>query len=132
MVSGSFFENVKTIAVIGLSDKKHRPSYEVAEYLQSQGFRIIPVNPSIQEVLGEKSYKDILSIPKDIKIDVIDIFRKSELVLPHVQEAVERGDAHTIWMQEGVMNHQAEEYAKNHGLTVYMNFCLMKSHKAHT
>lgn len=114
-----------------MSDKKDRPSFEVAQYLQSQGFKIIPVNPNIQEVLGEKSYPNILSIPSTIHLDVIDIFRKSELVLPHVQEAVQRGDAHTIWMQEGVMNQEAKEYAKIHGLTVYMNFCLMKSHKAH-
>lgn len=132
MVSGDFFKNIKIIAIVGLSDKKHRPSYEVAEYLQSQGFKIIPVNPHVPEVLGEKSYPDIISIPSEIHLDVIDIFRKSKLVMPHVKEAVQRGDAHTIWMQEGVMNHEAEEFATNHGLTVYMNFCLMKSHKAHT
>lgn len=128
-IPGDFFRNVKTIAVIGLSDKKDRPSFEVAQYLASQGFRIIPINPNVREVLGEISYPDLLLVPKEIKIDVVDIFRRSELVFPHVKEAVERGDVHTIWMQEGVMNEVAEEYAKKHGLTVYMNFCLMKTHK---
>lgn len=130
MVPQDFFQNIKTIAVIGLSDKKDRPSFQVAKYLQSQGFRIIPINPNVQEVLGEKAYPDLLSVPKDIKIDVVDIFRRSELVMPHVEEAVRRADAHTIWMQEGVMNKEAERFAKEHGLNVYMNFCLMKTHKA--
>lgn len=129
MILNDFFSNIKTIAVVGLSDKKDRPSNEVARYLQSAGFRVIPINPSLQEVLGEKSYPDLLSVPKEIKLDVIDIFRRSEYVMPHVEEAIKRGDAHTIWMQEGVMNTEAEKLASSHGLTVYMNFCLMKTHK---
>lgn len=129
MALSSFFTNIHTIAIVGLSDKKTRPSYEVAEYLKSQGFRIIPVNPNITELFGEKAYPNILSIPKEIKIDVIDIFRKSEEVFPHVKEAVTRGDVKTIWMQEGINNSKAEEYAKVHGLAVVMNFCLMKAHK---
>jgi len=80
-----FFQNVKTIAVVGLSDKPERYSYQVAKYLQSQGFRIIPVNPQVKKVLGEKAYPDLLSIPQTIQIDVIDIFRRSELVLGHVE-----------------------------------------------
>ena len=125
----NFFHNIHTIAIVGLSDKPDRPSFEVASYLKSQGFRIIPVNPNIVDVLGEKSYPDLLSVPKEIKIDVMDIFRKSEDVLYHVKEAVQRGDIQTIWMQEGISNEDAESYAKSHHLNVVMNFCLMKAHK---
>jgi hypothetical protein len=119
----------KIIAIIGLSDKPDRPSYEVASYLQKQGFRIIPINPNIQEIFGEKSYPDLLSVPKEIRIDIVDIFRKSDLVLPHVKEAIERGDIKTIWMQEGIINDEAASLARKNGLEVVMNFCLMKTHK---
>jgi predicted CoA-binding protein len=125
----NLFDNVKTVAIVGLSDNPERPSYEVASYLQSEGFRIIPVNPNYEMILGEKSYPDLLSIPEDIKIDVVDVFRRSEDVLPHVQETIKRGDAHTLWLQEGITHAEAEELAKSHGLTVYANFCLMKAHK---
>lgn len=125
-----FFQNVKTIAVVGLSDKPERYSYQVAKYLQSQGFRIIPVNPQVKKVLGEKAYPDLLSIPQTIQIDVIDIFRRSELVLGHVKEAVKRGGVHTIWMQEGVENEEAAKLARTNGMRVVMNFCLMIAHKS--
>lgn len=119
----------KIIAIVGLSDKPDRPSYEVASYLQKQGFRIIPINPHIQEIFGEKPYPDLLSVPKEIRIDIVDIFRKSDLVLPHVKEAIERGDVKTIWMQEGIVNDEAASLARKNGLEVIMNFCLMKTHK---
>ncbi len=125
----NFFDEIKTIAIVGLSNKPERYSYEVGSYLKSQGYKIIPVNPNISETLGEKAYPDLLSIPKEIKIDVVDIFRKSEEVLPHVEQAIDRGDAKTIWMQEGIENSQAETLAKKAGLNVVMNFCLMKAHK---
>ncbi len=125
----NFFNTIKTIAVIGLSNKAARPSHKVASYLQSQGFRIIPVNPKEKEVLGEKAYPDLLAIPKEIHIDVVDIFRRSEDVMPHVRETIQRGDAKTIWMQEGIINQEAEELATQKGLNVIMNFCLMKAHK---
>lgn len=125
-------QTAKTIAIIGLSDKPDRPSYDVASYLKNQGFCIIPINPNVSEVLGEKAYPDLLSVPRDIQIDIVDIFRKSELVLPHVKEAIDRGDAKTIWMQEGVINQEAADLAKEHGLEVIMNFCLMKTHKKQT
>lgn len=80
-------------------------------------------------MLGEKSYPDILSIPRSIKIDVVDIFRKSSLVLPHVEEAIRRGDVHTIWMQEGVSNEEAAALARTHGLQVVMNMCMMTAYK---
>jgi predicted CoA-binding protein len=122
-----FFDNVRTIAIVGLSDNLDRPSYIVAEYLQSNGFKIIPVNPKVSEVLGEKAYPDLLSIPRDVKVDVVDIFRRS--VMPHVKEAVERGDVHTVWMQEGIVHGEAEKYAKEHGINVIMDFCMMKTHQ---
>jgi predicted CoA-binding protein len=121
-----------TIAIVGLSDKTDRPSYQVASYLKSQGFRIIPVNPNISEVLGEKAYPNLLAIPKEIKLDIVDIFRRSELVIPHVEEAIQRGDVKTIWMQEGIINQKAAELARSHGLTVVMDFCLMKKHQTKT
>jgi predicted CoA-binding protein len=131
-VNTNILQSAKTIAIIGLSDNPKRPSYDVASYLQSQGYRIIPVNPNVNEILGEKSYPDILSIPKEIQLDIIDIFRKSELVTPHVEEAIKRGDAKMIWMQEGVINEHAATLARNAGIEVMMNFCLMKTHKKTT
>jgi len=129
-MNDDFFKDVRTIAIVGLSEKEDRPSNEVAVYLKSEGFKIVPVNPNAESVLGEKSYPDLLSIPKDVKIDVVDIFRKSEEVMPHIHETVSRGDAHTVWLQEGIENTEAEEYARDHGLKVVSNFCLMKAHKA--
>lgn len=125
----NLLQDVRTIAVVGLSDKPERPSFEVASYLQSQGFRVIPVNPHITEVLGEKAYPDIQSIPSDIPVDIVDIFRRSEEVMPHVKEAIKRGGVKTIWMQEGVINEEAKQLAEEHGIAVTMNFCLMKTHK---
>lgn len=125
----NLFDGIKTIAIIGLSDNPGRPSNQVGSYLLSKGFNIIPVNPNVQSVLGIKSYPDLLSIPKEIKIDVLDIFRKSELVLPHIQEAIERGDIKTVWMQEGITNDEAANLARKNGLNVIMDFCLMAAHK---
>ena len=90
----------KVIAVVGLSNKPDRPSYRVAEYLQSQGYKIIPVNPRLDEVLGEISYPDLKSIPE--KVDVVDIFRRSEDIPPIVDEAIAIG-AKTVWMQQGIV-----------------------------
>jgi predicted CoA-binding protein len=118
-------KDFKTIAVVGLSDKPDRPSYGVAAYLQSKGYRIIPVNPHITEVLGEKSYPDLKSIPDDI--DVVDIFRRSEDVPPIVDEAIEIG-AKAVWMQEGVIDENAALKASENGLQVVMNRCMLKEH----
>lgn len=123
------FDNVKTIAVVGLSDDPKRPSYDVASYLKEKGFEIIPVNPNVEEVLGLKAYPNLLAVPEAKKIDVVDIFRRSELVMPHVKEAIERGDAHTIWLQEGIENKEAEDLAREKGLNFVSNFCIMKTHK---
>ena len=116
----------KTIAVVGLSPKEDRPSYRVADYLKSKGYRIIPVNPNAQEILGEKSYPDLASIPGDI--DVVDIFRKSEDVPPVVDEAIKTG-AKAVWMQEGIVNEPAARKARSAGLLVVMDRCMLKEHK---
>ena len=110
--------NSKTIAVVGLSDNPDRPSYGVTRYMQEQGYRIIPVNPMIEEVLGEKSYPDLKSVP--VPIDMVDIFRRSELVAPVVDEAIEVG-AKYIWMQDGVINEEAAAKAEAAGIPVLMN-----------
>ena len=108
----------KTIAVVGLSPNPERDSYRVAKYLQEVGYRIIPVNPSVEEVLGEKSYPDLKSVPEPI--DMVDIFRRSELVPPVVDEAIEVG-AKYIWMQDGVVNEEAAERARAAGIPVIMD-----------
>ena len=110
--------NSKTIAVVGLSDNPDRPSYGVSRYMQEQGYRIIPVNPMIEEALGEKSYPDLKSVPEPI--DMVDIFRRSELVGPVVDEAIEVG-AKYIWMQDGVINEDAAAKAEAAGIPVIMN-----------
>ena len=111
-------QNSKTIAVVGLSDNPERPSYGVSRYMQEQGYRIIPVNPMIEEALGEKSYPDLKSVPEPI--DMVDIFRRSELVGPVVDEAIEVG-AKYIWMQDGVINEEAAAKAEAAGIPVIMN-----------
>jgi predicted CoA-binding protein len=118
--------NSKTIAVVGLSDNPQRDSYRVAKYLQSQGYRIIPVNPMIEEALGEKSYPDLKSVPEPI--DMVDIFRRSELVPPVVDEAIEVGVKY-IWMQDGVINPEAAAKAEAAGIPVIMNDCALRQHR---
>ncbi len=115
-----------TIAVVGLSPKRERPSFAVASYLKEQGFRIIPVNPTAREILGEKSYPDLSSIP--VRVDVVDIFRRSEEVLPIVEEAIKVG-AKSVWMQEGVVNEEAADRARDAGLLVIMDKCMLKEHR---
>jgi predicted CoA-binding protein len=110
--------NSKTIAVVGLSDNPQRDSHRVAKYLQSQGYRIIPVNPMIEEALGERSYPDLKSVPEPI--DMVDIFRRSELVPPVVAEAIEVGVRY-IWMQDGVINQEAAARAEAAGIPVVMD-----------
>jgi predicted CoA-binding protein len=116
----------RTIAVVGLSGKRFRPSHGVAEYLQRAGYRIIPVNPLEAEVLGEKCYPDLDSIPD--RVDVVDIFRRSEFV-PAIVEAAIRKGAKAIWMQEGVVNEEAAARAEAAGLAVVMDRCMLKDHR---
>ena len=115
----------RTIAVVGLSNRKFRPSYGVADYLKSVGYRIIPVNPLEKEVLGEKSYARLEDIPE--KVDIVDIFRRSEFV-PEIVDAAIRVGARAVWMQEGVIHHESAERARRAGLCVIMNACILKEH----
>jgi predicted CoA-binding protein len=115
----------RTIAVVGLSSKKWRASYGVAEYLQSVGYRIIPVNPKEREVLGEKSYARLEDIPE--KPDIVDIFRRSEAA-PEIVDAAIRAGAKAVWMQEGVANEEAAARAQQAGLLVMMDICILREH----
>jgi len=110
--------NSQTIAVVGLSDNPDRFSYRVAKYLQDQGYRIIPVNPMLEEVLGEKSYPDLNAVPEPI--DMVDIFRRSELVAPVVDQAIEV-KAKYIWMQDGVIYQESAAKAEHAGIPVVMD-----------
>jgi uncharacterized protein len=116
----------RTIAVVGLSSNPMRPSNGVAAYLQRAGYRVIPVNPNESEVLGEKCYARLEDVPE--KIDVVDIFRRSECV-PEIVESAIRVGAKTVWMQEGVVNQQAAERARAAGLEVVMDRCTLKEHR---
>jgi predicted CoA-binding protein len=120
--------NSKTIAVIGISPKEDRPSYIVASYLKSKGYRIIPVRPDGEWILGEQVYRSLLEIPNEISVDVVDIFRRSEDVPPIVEEAVQRG-AKVIWMQEGVIHKEAGEKAERAGIKVVMDRCMKKEYQ---
>jgi predicted CoA-binding protein len=115
----------RTIAVVGLSNRKFRPSYGVADYLKSVGYRIIPVNPLEKEVLGEQCYARLEDIPE--KVDIVDIFRRSEFV-PEIVDGAIRVGARAVWMQEGVIHHEAAERARRAGLFVQMNSCILKEH----
>jgi hypothetical protein len=116
----------RTIAVVGLSNRRFRPSYGVAEYMQKAGYRIIPVNPRESQVLGEKCYPDLNSIPEPV--DIVDIFRRSEFV-PEIVEAAIRKGAKVIWMQEDVVHEEAAKRAEEAGLTVIMDRCILKDHR---
>ena len=118
-------KNSHTIAIVGLSNRRHRPSYGVAEYLKSAGYRIIPVNPAETEVLGEKSYARLEDIPEHV--DIVDIFRRSEFV-PEIVDSAIRIGALGVWMQEGVSHAEAAERARRAGLFVIMNVCILKEH----
>jgi predicted CoA-binding protein len=120
--------SAKVIAVVGLSSKRARASFGVSRYMQAAGYRIIPVNPNESEVLGEKAYPDLDSIPRELKIDIVNIFRRSEEV-PEVVEAAIRLGAPAIWMQEGVIHKDAAEKARRAGIFVVMDRCLLKDHQ---
>jgi len=115
----------RTIAVVGLSPRPERPSHSVARYLQTQGYRIIPINPTVEEVLGERSYPDLAFIPETV--DVVDIFRRSGHVPPIVEAAIAVG-ARAAWMQEGVVHEKAAQQAKAAGLLVVMGRCMLVEH----
>lgn len=115
----------RTIAVVGLSSRRHRPSYGVAEYLQKTGYRILPVNPNEKEVLGERSYARLEDLPETV--DIVDIFRRSEHVPAIVESAIAIG-ARAVWMQEGVIHSEAAERARSAGLVVVQDTCILKEH----
>jgi uncharacterized protein len=117
-----------TIAVVGLSDKPDRDSNEVARYLLGEGYDIIPVNPNVTEVLGHLAFPALSAIPPERKIDIVDIFRRSELVGSVVGESVARGVG-AIWMQLGVQNDAAAAVARARGIPVYQNLCIMQEHR---
>lgn len=127
----SILEKYKTIAVVGLSTDPAKYSHEVAKYLNAKGYRIIPVNPSADVILGEKCYKSLLDVPETIEI--VDIFRPAEDVPPIVDQAIELkqklGNPRIIWMQLGIVNEEAAKHARDAGLTVVMDKCMMKEHK---
>ena len=116
----------KTIAVVGISPDPERPSHSVAAYLQQQGYRIIPVNPNIAEVLGEKAYASVRDIPE--QVDVVDIFRRSDAVAPIVDDAIAKG-AKVVWMQVDVIDTEAAARAQAAGLTVVMDTCMRVTHQ---
>ena len=125
-------QRAKTIAVVGLSCNPLRPSHGVTAYMQSHGYRIIPVNPQIEECLGEKAYASILDIPhKDVpeKIDIVNIFRRPEFVEEIVDQAIQL-KVPAIWMQEDVIHEKAAEKARQAGIFVVMDRCILKEHRA--
>lgn len=118
-------KSAKTIAVVGLSDSFHRASYGVSQHMQSQGYRIIPVNPTITESLGEKAYRSLPDVAE--KIDIVNVFRRSEFVPEIVEQAIQL-KVPAIWMQEGVVHEGAAEKARAAGIFVVMNRCILKEH----
>jgi len=128
-VGENLLRNAKTIAVVGLSSRRSRPSYGVSEYMQSRGYRIIPVNPNETEVLGEKAYASLDEIPGHI--DIVDVFRRSEFV-PEIVDAAIRIGAQGVWMQEGVVHDDAAARARAAGLEVVMDHCILKEHRKMT
>lgn len=119
----SILGDARTIAVVGLSSNPLKDSFEVAEYLQAKGYRIIPVNPNETEVLGEKAYPSLLDVPPEIEIDVVDVFRRAEHTPEIAEQAVRRG-AKVLWLQSGIVNEEARRIAEGGGLTVVMGVCI--------
>ncbi|MCU1263263.1 MAG: CoA-binding domain protein [Bryobacterales bacterium] len=119
-------QSARTVAVVGLSSRRFRPSYGVSEYMQSAGYRIIPVNPKETAVLGEKAYATLDEVPE--QVDIVNIFRRPEFV-PEIVEAAIRKGASAVWMQEGVVHQDAARLAEEAGLDVVMDRCVLKEHR---
>ena len=126
MLEEEILKKYKTIAMVGVSANPERPSYRVISYLDEQGYNVIPVNPTVKEILGKTSYPTLSSVPE--KVDVVDIFRNPEEVMPVVEEAIKIG-AKVVWMQEGIINKEAAGKARNAGLMVVMDKCMFKEHQ---
>ncbi len=118
--------SAKTVASVGLSSNQDKESYWIVSYLKEQGYRIFPVNPTADEILGEKAYPNLESIPE--KIDVVQVFRRSEDVPPVVEAAIKAG-AKVVWMQEGIVNEEAAQKAREAGLQVVMDACMRVTHR---
>ena len=118
--------SAKTIASVGLSSNQQKESFWIASYLKDQGYRIIPVNPTANEILGEKAYPDLSSIPE--QVDVVQVFRRPEDVPPVVEEAIKIG-AKAVWMQEGIVHEEAAQKAREAGLQVVMDACMRATHR---
>jgi predicted CoA-binding protein len=127
-VIGDILKKYKNIAVVGLSSNPRRPSFSVTQYMQSAGYRIIPVNPNETEVLGEKCYARLEDIPKSQKIEIVDIFRRSEYVPAVVESAIAVG-AKVIWMQQGIANAMAASKARDAGLITVEDTCILIEHR---
>lgn len=125
----NFLEDVKIVAIVGLSRDEQKPSQKVARFLQKQGVIIIPINPHISALLGEVSYSSIADVPQNIPIDVVAIYRDSDALPEIVDQLINRGNIKTIWLPEGAENMQAEKTAFHHGITVITNFCLLHEYK---
>lgn len=121
-------ENSKTVAVVGISAKPERDSYRVAKYLKDAGYEILPVNPAIETWDGQPTYKSLLDIPSEKKVDIVDVFRKPEAALAVVEEAVKISPS-VVWLQEGVINQDAAELAKKNSILVVLDRCMMKEHR---
>jgi predicted CoA-binding protein len=126
MIEDTILKRYHTVAVVGLSPDPNRPSHKVASYLAQHGYEIIPVNPDAHEILGKPSYPDLQSLPQSVEI--VDIFRRSEEVMPIVDEAIKIG-ARAVWMQEGIVNEEAAARARDAGLLVVMDRCMLKEHR---
>jgi predicted CoA-binding protein len=126
MQSQNLLRTCKTIAVVGLSSSRWRPSYGVSEYMQASGYRIIPVNPRETEVLGEKAWPTLDDVPEPV--DLVNVFRQSEYV-PEIVDAAIRIGAKGVWMQEGVIHDEAARRAREAGLEVVMDRCILKEHR---
>lgn len=124
---GELLSRVKTIAVVGLSSDPMRPSFGVSQYMQRKGYRIIPVNPNESSVLGEKAYSTLSEVPE--KIDAVDVFRRPEFV-PEIVEETIRLKIPALWLQEGVIHESAAKRARDAGITVIMDRCILKEHRA--
>ena len=123
----SILLQAKTIAVVGISEREDRASNYVSDYMQSQGYKIYPVNPNIEEWFGSKSYESIEDVPD--KIDIVDVFRRSTSVMPVAEDAVASG-AKVLWLQQGIVNQEAATFALDRGLAVVMDSCIMVEHKS--
>jgi uncharacterized protein len=121
----SLLGKASVVAVVGISSKPWRASHEVASYLQQHGYRIVPVNPNEDEVLGEQAYASLVDIPKDVHVDVVDVFRRAERTPEVARDAVAIG-ARMLWLQEGIVSEEAARIASEGGLEVIMGVCIMK------